>query len=220
MLSLSAKIREDIGRRVKNLRNKGILPAVLYGAKIKNLSLEINKKDFEKIYKEVKESSLFSLEIEEKKQKLLVLIHKIQRDTLTDEFIHVDFYQPLLDKEIEVKVPLVFEGESLAVKDLNATLIKDIQELEVIALPQNLPHEIRVDISCLKNFHDSIFVKDLKLPEGAKPLKKPEEVVASVIVPRRAEEKPKEISEEKDEEKETDEEEKDENQEARPPKSK
>lgn len=187
MLSLSAKIRQDLGKKVKNLRSKDILPAVLYGPKIDNVFLEINIKDFEKVLREAGESSLISLELGDKKTP--VIIYDVQRHPLTDKFIHVDFYQPLLDKAIIVDVSLVFEGESPAVKDLQATLIKDIQELEVEALPQKLPHEIRVDISKLEKFYDTILVKDLKLPEGVRALKDPEESVASVVPPREAEEK-------------------------------
>lgn len=186
MLSLSAKIRKSLGKRVKSLRKKDTLPAVLYGPKTKTLPLEVNLKEFEKIYKEAGESSLISLEID--KAKNLVLIHEVAKDPLTEKPIHVDFYQPRLEEEIEAWVPIVFEGEALAVKELGGTLVKNISEVEVKALPQKLPKEIKVDVGSLKTFEDNILIKDLKLPERVKILKSPEEIVANVAPPEKVEE--------------------------------
>ncbi|MDI6591868.1 MAG: 50S ribosomal protein L25 [Patescibacteria group bacterium] len=199
MLSLQAKIRKIKGKKVKNLRKKGILPGVLYGPKIKEaLSVEVDSKQFEKIYQEAGESSLISLEIKDKK--IPVLIHEVTKDSLTEKPIHVDFYQPSLEEEVEATVPLIFEGEAPAVKDLGGTLLKNISEIEVKALPQKLPKEIKVRIESLKTFEDNILIKDLKLPEGIKILRNPEEIVASVSPPERVEEELAKPIEEKVEE--------------------
>jgi len=211
MLSLSAKIRKNLGKKVKILRKKGVLPAILYGPKIKEAQpLEIEEKYFEKVYKEAGESTLISLEIEGQKQKIPVLIHEVARDPLTEKPIHVDFYQPSLEEEVEVTIPIIFEGEAPAVKDLGGTLVKNISELEVKALPQNLPHEIKVNIENLKTFEDNILIKDLKIPEGVKVLKEPEEIVAQVLAPVKVEEELVKPIEEKVEEVEKVEEEKEE----------
>lgn len=198
MLSLSAKIRKDLGKKVKVLRKKGILPGVLYGPKIETKPLEIDLKEFEKIYKEAGESSLISLEID--KKKFLVLIHEVKLGPLTEKPIHVDFYQPRLEEEVEAMVPLVFEGEAAAVKDLGGTLVKNISEVEVKALPQNLPHEIKVNIDRLKTFEDNISIKDLIISKEVKILKEPKEVVAAVSPPEKVEEELEKPIEEKVEE--------------------
>ena len=200
MIILSAKIRKNLRKKVKLLRKKEILPAVLYGHKIKNLNLELSFKEFEKIYKEAGESSLISLNIEGEKQKFLVLIHDIQFDPLTEKPIHVDFYQPLLEEEIEIGIPIIFEGEAPAVKDLGGTLVKNISEVEVKAKPENLPHEIKVDIGSLKTFEDNIKISNLKVLEGVKILKDPEEIVALVSPPEKVEEELEKPVEEKVEE--------------------
>jgi len=198
MLSLSAKIRKDLGKKVKVLRQKGILPGVLYGPKIETRPLEIDLKEFEKIYKEAGESSLISLEVD--KKKFLVLIHEVKLDPLTEKPTHVDFYQPRLEEEAEAMVPLVFEGEAPAVKDLGGTLVKNISEVEVKALPQNLPHEIKVNIDRLKTFEDSISIKDLIISKEVKILKEPKEVVVAVSPPEKVEEELEKPIEEKVEE--------------------
>jgi large subunit ribosomal protein L25 len=200
MISLSAKIRKSLGKKAKILRKKDVLPAVLYGPKIKNLNLEIDLKEFEKIYQEAGESSLVSLNIEGEKQKFLVLIHDIQFDSLTEKPIHIDFYQPSLEEETEVTVPIIFEGEAPAVKELGGTLVKNIAEVEVKALPQNLPHEIKLNIDSLKTFKDNIKISDLKIPTGVKILKDSEEIVVLVSPPEKIEEELEKPIEEKVEE--------------------
>jgi len=200
MIILSAKIRKDLGKKTETLRKKGILPAVLYGPKIKNLNLEIDLKEFEKIFEVAGESSLISLSIDGKKTKFLVLIHQIQKDPLTNKPIHVDFYQPLLEEEIEVAVPIILEGSSPAVKELGGTLVKNISEIKVKAKPQNLPHEIKIDISRLKTFEDNIKILDLKLPEEVKILGELEEILVFVSPPEKIEEELAKPVEEKVEE--------------------
>lgn len=198
MLTLKVKKRETLGKKVKKLRQNGILPGVLYGPEVKNLSLEMDLKEFEKVYKEAGESSLVSLEVG--KDKFLVLIHDIKKDPLTGKAIHVDFYQPILTEEVEAAVPIVFEGEAPAVKELGGTLVKEIQELEVKALPQNLPHELKVNVESLKTFEDEILVKDLKVAEGVKIQREPDEIIAVVTPPEKVEEELEKPIEEKVEE--------------------
>ncbi|MFC1789564.1 50S ribosomal protein L25 [Patescibacteria group bacterium] len=198
MISLSVKNRKDVGKNLNNMRSKGLLPGVLYGPKMKTSHLEIDAKEFEKVYKEAGGSSLISLQ--DGKEKHLVLIHDVQLNPLTLKPTHIDFYQPSLKKEIEAKVPLVFEGEAPAVKELGGTFVKNISEIEVKALPQNLPHEIKTDITKLKTFEDDILVQDLKVPEGVKILKGAEDIIAFVAPVEKVEEELAKPAEEKIEE--------------------
>lgn len=203
MLSLSVKIRTETGSKVKTLREKGILPGILYGPKIKNVLLEIDSKEFEKIYKEAGESSLISLEAEGEgvpSKKFLVLIHDFTKDALDRKPIHVDFFQPDLKEEIEIFVPLVFEGEAPAVKDFGGTLVRNIHEVQVKALPQNLPHEIKVNVENIKTLEDAVLIEDLPIPEGVKIMKDAKEIVALVRQSEKVEEELAKPVEEKVEE--------------------
>lgn len=206
MISLSVKIRKTLGKKTKTLRKEGFLPAILYGPRIKPLPLKVDLKDFKKVYKTAGESSLISLKIGEKESK--VLIHDVQYHSLTDEFLHVDFYQPLLKEKVTVTIPLVFVEEAPAVEELGGTLIKNISEVEVKGLPQELPKEIQVNIGSLKTFDDDILIKDLKTEKDIEILKELDEVVVSVVPPREEEieeeieekiEEVKEVEEEKEE---------------------
>jgi len=179
MLSITATKREETRKKVEALRKKGFIPSVLYGPKIESSSLQISSKEFEKIYKEAGESTLINLETEGKE--FPVLIYGVQRDPLSEKTLHVDFYQPDLTKEVEVEVPLVFEGEAPAVAELGGTLLHTIQEVEVKALPQNLPHEIKVNVESLSTFEDRILIKDLLETEDVEILQDSEDVVAQVV---------------------------------------
>lgn len=197
MISLSAKIRKD--KKSKTISKKEVLLAILYGPKIKNLNLELNLKEFGKVYKEAGESSLVSLNVEGQKNEFLVLIRDIQFTPVTGRSIHVDLYQPSLKEEVQIAVPIVLKGVSGAVKNLGGTLVKNISEIEVKALPQKLPKQIEVSVENLNTFDDYVLVKNLQIPEGVKVLRGPEEILVSVSPPEKVEgEKRIEESEEKE----------------------
>lgn len=177
MLALASQKRNK-EEKAPLLRARGIIPGVLYGPKTKAASLKVSEKEFQKVYEEAGESSL--IQLGSQKEGMPVLIREVQRDPVRGNVIHVDFYQPPLDEEIEVTVPLMFQGEALAVRDLGGTLLKNIQEVPVKALPQNLPHEIVVDISKLTTFEDKILIRDLLRESGVEILRDPEDVVAQV----------------------------------------
>ncbi len=197
-LELKAQIRETLGRKVKSLRKEGIIPAVVYGPGHKPISIQIDYGEFGKVFEKAGESTLIKLKIQNpaspaggpksKEEIKNVLIHDIATDPVRDKFTHVDFYQVRMDKVTTAEVPLVFEGEAPAVKNLEGVLVKNITEIEVEALPANLPHEIKVDISNLNTFDDLIHIKDLRVPEGVKILANPGEIVVSVLPPRSEEE--------------------------------
>jgi len=202
MLELNALIRQEFGKKNRLLREKGFIPAVLYGKKINNLILMVKEGDFEKAYRAGGESTLIKLKIENDKDKSLeqanpaeqgkeervVLIQDIAKDPVSGKIIHIDFNQVKLDETITVEVPLVFIGESEAVTQANGVLVKNLSSLDVEALPHKLPHEIQVDISVLKTFDDAIRIKDIKIPEGAKIEGNLEDVIATVVPPRTQEE--------------------------------
>lgn len=220
MVLLKAKIRDKFGRKTHSIRKQGFIPAVLYGAEIKNLSIEVDRKEFENVYKQAGESSLITLvitrgedeakakasspTIETEGEKFSVLIHQIARNPITGEFLHVDFYHPSTKKKVEAEIALVFEGEAPAVKELGGTLEKELQIIEVKGLAQDLPREIKVNVENLKTFEDRILIQDLKIPERVEVLKNPEEMVVHVTPPEKVEEEL--VAEEKVEEEKAEEE--------------
>ncbi|OGZ29754.1 MAG: hypothetical protein A2931_00430 [Candidatus Niyogibacteria bacterium RIFCSPLOWO2_01_FULL_45_48] len=190
MLTLKARARAVLGKGNKTLRKKELIPAVVYGAGEPSKSIELNLKDFQKTWKEAGESGLIELEMESEKKN--VLIKDVQLDPVKDLPIHADFYAVKMDRMIEAAVPIKFIGESVAVKNLGANLIRVMHELDIEALPKDLPHELEVDISGLANFDDRFLVSDLKLPTGVKVLAGPEEIIALIEEVKVAEEVPAE----------------------------
>lgn len=190
MLELSVKTRSELGSKVEKIRENNLIPAVLYGHNIKNLNLSINYNTFEKAYNDAGENTLIKLKVEdgETKKERVVLIHDVDKDPVTDRFIHIDFKQIKMDKPVNVEVSLSFVGESDAVKVDGGTLVKNIQSVEIEALPQDLIHDIEVDISMLKTFDDNIYIKDLKVPDTVKLTADLEDVIVSVTPPRSEEE--------------------------------
>ncbi|MDO8633327.1 MAG: 50S ribosomal protein L25 [Candidatus Wildermuthbacteria bacterium] len=187
MVELKAKIRKEMKKGMDSLREQGMIPAVLYGPGRDTVSLVLEKKEFEKVFASAGESTLVSLNLDS--QNLSVLIHDIQRDPVSSNIIlHTDLYQPPLDKPITLAVPLVFEGTPIAVRDLAGTLLKNIQTVEVRALPKDLPHEIVVNVAGLATFEDKILRKALTGEGNFEILGNSEDIVAQVVPPAKVEE--------------------------------
>jgi large subunit ribosomal protein L25 len=113
---------------------------------------------------------------------LNTLIHDIQVNPITDEPIHADFLVIDINKAIKVNIPVEFEGVSNAVKGGLGTLVKVLHEIEIEALPKDLPHNLVVDISKLETVDDQILVSDIVLPKGVTMITPTEEVVASIAL--------------------------------------
>ena len=182
---MNAQIRDVFGKKVKSLRERGLVPAILYGPGVENMALAVDLKEAEHIYKEAGENTIVKLKIKDDKiPERNVLIYDVARETLSGQIIHFDFLQVRMDQVIKAVVPLEFTGESAAVKSEGGILVKNIHEVEVEALPTDLPHKITVDISSLNTFEDAILIKDLLVSAKVKILSDPELVVAQVQPPR------------------------------------
>ena len=177
--SLSAMKREG---RPQDVRAAGRIPAVIYGKGTPAQAISLPRSEFIKVAKNAGSSSLIDVTIDNQAP-VKVLVKEVQRHVLTLEPIHVDLYQVRMDTEITAKVPLVFVGESAAVKTLGGTLIKSVDEIEVECLPGNLPHEIQIDLSVLATFEDAITIANLKLPNGVKAMADADLTIATVSRP-------------------------------------
>lgn len=182
-LKLTVTPRTETGKAVSKLREKGFIPAVLYGREVEPMALSINYLDFSRAYKAAGESTLIEITPEGKKP-VNVLVHDVAVHPLTGRFLHIDFYQVNMKEEIETDVPLEFVGESAAVKALSGVLVRSLEEVKVKCLPNNLPHALEVDLSKLATFDDAIKIADIKLPEGVQMLDDLETIVATVAAPR------------------------------------
>ncbi|OGM94673.1 hypothetical protein A2524_02095 [Candidatus Wolfebacteria bacterium RIFOXYD12_FULL_48_21] len=178
-MELKAEKRVILGSKVHALRTQGLIPAELYGNGKENEHLTVNAKEFAKVLKEAGESTVITIVVG--KEKTPALIHDVNIDPISDAVMHVDFYAVNMNEEIEAGVAIEFIGEAPAVKAEGGVLVKSMHEIEVRALPANLPHNIEVDLSKLVNIHDSIHVKDLVVKAGVKLLADEDAVVVTVV---------------------------------------
>ncbi len=184
MSVLSVNLRTASGKEVKHLRHQGLIPGVVYGHGISNQSISVDEKAFNKVYRQVGETTLFDLSIDSQPP-VKVLIQDIQRHPVTGIIQHVDFHQVRMDEKLEVDIPLKYVGESPAVKELGAILVRAVNEVKVKCLPKDLVHEITVDLAGLKQFNDVITAGQIDLPAGLEIVSlDDDEVVATVTQPR------------------------------------
>lgn len=157
--NLSATHRELTGRKVKHLRKEGVLPANVFGKGQTSKNIQLLASDFETVYEEAGGTSLVSLTVNGDKP-ISVLIGEVQVDPVSMKHVHVDFRHVNLKEKIIAYVPIELEGEAPAEKS-GAMIMQSLDELEVEALPGDLPESVKIDVSGLVEVGDLITVKDL-----------------------------------------------------------
>ncbi|MBU0572635.1 50S ribosomal protein L25 [Patescibacteria group bacterium] len=185
--TLKATKRKILGQKVKTLRKEGILPANIYGKKVKSLAIQIPLSEFEKVYKEAGETGIVEIAVDSTKRP--VLINNIQRHPVSDFPLHVDFLQIDLKEKVTADVPIDLIGESPAEKSGLGTVVQYINEIEVEALPANLPEKFEIDLSKLTEVDKAVLVKDLTVDTKKVEIKSDlEQVLVKVEPPRKEEE--------------------------------
>lgn len=187
---LEAENRKVTGRKVKKLRQEGLLPANIYGKKVKSLAVQVDLKSFSPIYKETGETGLVELKVKGETKARPVLIHNVQLNPVDDQPIHADFYQVDLKEKVTTEVPIELIGESPAVKEKIGILIQPLTEVEIEALPAELPDKFEVNIGELKKVGDTVTVGGLKVPKGVKVLTDVKQILAKIEPPAEEEAAP------------------------------
>lgn len=190
-LSLKVEERKTLGKKVKKLRREGLLPANIYGKDIKSQAVQVLQKDFDKVFKAAGETQVIDLAVDSTTYP--VLVKNVQLEPRTDSFLHVDFYKVDLKQAIKTMVPVVAVGEARAVLDKVGLVLQTLSEVEIEALPTDIPEEIEVDITPLSQIDQQITVGELKVTTGVKILTDPSQVIFKIseLVTREAEEQAK-----------------------------
>ncbi len=158
-LSLSSEKREVFGKKLKKLRHEGKIPANVYGPDFKSTSIVVEGKDFNRVYRIAEETGIVYIKLNS--QEIPALIKNVQMHPVQHLILHVDFRKVDLKQKIVTQVPIKVVGESPAVKDKGGVLLTQTDEVTVEALPQDIPHEVEVDISKLIGIGNEIKVADL-----------------------------------------------------------
>lgn len=167
-------------KKAKLLVREWLIPAIIYGKKMESpISVSCVKNDFLKRYKDAGYSTPITLKGKDIDQ--MVLIQEIQVDPVTDSLLHIDFLAVQKDQKVRTEIPIVLTGESLIEKlgEGKIQMVKDFVEVE--AFPQDLPHNITIDISTIKTMNDTVFVKDLKISDKVMILDDPEQAIITVL---------------------------------------
>ena len=182
--TLKGEVRKISGRKVKTLRNKGLLPGNIYGKNVKSLGVQLDKKEFETLYKDVGETGLVTLQVGGDEHP--VLINNVQKHPVTDEPIHIDFRQVDLKTKVTAEVPVEVVGESPAEKQGIGTVVQYLKEIEIEALPADLLEKFEVDTSTLTEVDQAVYVKDLKFDKSKVEIKTgADEIVVKVEPPQK-----------------------------------
>ena len=156
-----------------------MIPANIFGKDVKSESIQLKAVDFLKAWKKAGETTLIELSIGETKSKP-VFVRGMHRDPKSNKILHADFQQVNLKEKITAMVPLILDGEAPIEKSGEGLILQTLSEVEVEALPTEVPHEIKVGISALTEVGQTIQVKDLPVPSGAEIKTDPEASVVSV----------------------------------------
>lgn len=192
-IKLSVQKRDKQAEKIAAIKKGGFIPACLYGPGSKNDILKVKKSDFTAVFALAGESHLVDLSIGAAAP-IKVIIKDIQRDAISGNIIHIDFYQVDMAKKITTEIPLHFVGESKAVKEFGGILVKETESVKVKCLAKDLVDSIEIDLSVLAKLNDAIRMHDLKLPAGMEFVSHTDEIVAMVSELKVEVEKPVEVA--------------------------
>jgi large subunit ribosomal protein L25 len=183
-LTLEATARTVLGKKVKRLRQAGLVPANIYGHNRQSEAVQIPQRELELVAREAGSSGMVELHVTGDREVRNVLIRRLTYNAITRRPIHADLYHVRMDEPIVAEVPIHLTGEAPAVRAENGNVLPLLSHIRVRALPGDMPAVITVDLSGLAHVDDAIAVRDLQLPAGVESLLDPDELVTKVNAPR------------------------------------
>jgi large subunit ribosomal protein L25 len=191
-VALNAQARKTSGKgAARSLRRQSLVPAVLYGRDLESTLLSVSPGDLEKATSTASaENILIDLTITdgESTRNQRAMIREIQVDPVKRNILHVDFVGISMDRKITVEVPINIVGDPVGVS-AGGMLQQVLRAVEISCLPDRIPDTLELDVSSLTMGH-SLHVSDLRTPEGVELLSDPRLTLATVLAPKRVEEKP------------------------------
>ena len=179
-LTLQVAKRNVLGKKNRFLRRQGITPVHLFGHNIESQALQCDTLQLKQIIAHAGMTRLISLKIDSEKQPKSVFIREIQKNAVSNQLFHVDFYQVKKGEKIAFNVPIILVGESPAMKGKGRMLTHGITSLSIECLPDHVPPQIEVDISLLEEVEQTIHVKDIVLDPDITVNADPEQLVVKI----------------------------------------
>ena len=185
-IQLAVDVREAMGKKARFLRRDGLTPANIYGRNLNSVALQLPSADLIQALSQGGQNAVLDVKVKGEKKARTAVIRNIQRNPVTDIVIHVDFLQVDVTRAITSEVPIVFIGESPLPK--TQTVISQIlASIQVSGLPMQIPNSIEVDVSVLEEIDQSIFVRDLNLPDNIEVLTDGDQMIVRATPGRVAE---------------------------------
>ncbi|HFB83295.1 MAG TPA: 50S ribosomal protein L25/general stress protein Ctc [Thermodesulfatator sp.] len=189
-VEMTVQVREKTGKEVaRKLRRQGLLPAIIYGRETENIPLAVEANELKKIlFRHRGEQLIFNLNLKNNgsESRKMAIVKEIQVHPVTDEPLHVDFYEVSLEREIEVEVPVEIVGKAKGM-ERGGILEVITRELTISCLPMAIPNSIKIDVSSL-DIGDSFHVEDLPVMEGIRVLDPPKTTILTIVSPEEEEE--------------------------------
>jgi large subunit ribosomal protein L25 len=178
---IAAQKRTILGKKVKRLRREGWIPGIMYGHGFDALPLQFDRIELRKLLSQVGGSQLIHITLSDGEEPLVALVRDVDRDVISGDLLHVDFYHVTMTERLTAEIPLVIQGESPIVTEREGIMLQGVSSLEVECLPGDLIDSIEIDVSTLVELDQGIYVRDLDLPESIDVLTDPEEMIARVV---------------------------------------
>ena len=179
-IELQAAKREILGKKVRFLRRRGIIPVHLFGHNIESLALQCDGAQLQRVLAQTEGTGLINLRLDKAKRLRKVIVREIQREPPTGALLHVDFYQVKMTEKVKVEVPIVLIGAASALKSKDNTLLQELNTLTVECLPDQIPANVEVSLSSLTEAEQAIRVRDIILAEEITILNAPEIIVVKI----------------------------------------
>jgi len=173
---IKAEKRTITGKKVKNIRLAGKVPAVIYGGKLKSLSISLDKRDTTNTLNKVSGSTILTIDIEGEEH--AALVREIQQDYIKGKLLHIDFLAVSLKEKLRTNVSISLVGDAPVLEEYSALIVSGLDQIEVECFPQDLPEVIEVDVSVLEELGAAIYMKDIPTIENVEFLSDPEDLIA------------------------------------------
>jgi len=179
-IELQADTRETLGKKVRFLRRKGVTPVHVFGHGIDSLALQCDSAALRHVLDQAGRTRLIAIKVGKARKARNTVVREVQKDPVTGELLHVDFYQVRMEEKIKVDVPITMVGEAPVLKIKGTMLEQELDTLSIECLPDKIPGSVEVDLTSLVEPDQAIHVKDLVLGDGISVLDDPDQLVVKI----------------------------------------
>jgi large subunit ribosomal protein L25 len=179
-IELEVTERKILGKKVRFLRHQGITPLHLFGHGIESASLQCATTNLQRVLAEAGQTRLIRLKLNNEKGPRNVVVRGVQKEPLTGETLHVDFYEVRMGEQVKMEIPIILVGEAPTLRSKENTLVQELNSLAIECLPASIPNNVELNVTSITEPDQVQRVKDIELNERITVLSDPEQVVTRI----------------------------------------